>query len=1432
MTLSTSFPSDSRLVRRALARDPAAFEALVSRYQRSAYAIVRSLGVGEPSADDVVQEAFLKAFENLSRLRSEDAFGPWFLRIVRNAARDQFRSRRSISIDAAHDMPFEFASAPALERSELRDRVWRIVSELPEPVREVIYLYYYDGESVRSVAKALGLTKSAVVKRMQRGRDLLRARLWAELEETLREMIPSARDWQRRGRRLALVLLGATAGASTARAASIVPSTIVVQKTVAGGFGMGGKKSAVLVGIGICLLLTGIYVVRNRILPRGDELDAEIARGQNPEAAKDDSTDPGATAAARTGEEAEIARAIDLTRPPALAGTVRDADGRPIAGARVVALDVSAWRQPFVESGSGIWDARAHTRDRTSALGELHAAYRKRGAEFAHAESGTDGSFRFARLSAGEYRVLAGHPEHLSSVDTTVFVRADEGTECEIVLAPGNSIRGRVVNDAGEPLDNVRVTARASSERAVRGGARIELLAKEWVRGEFLVASSSERTRRDGRFTIGALPLDRFDLTLSRPDFAETRRYDVVAGTQDLEIVLERGLEVTGRVLDERGDPIPGAVVFLSPVPAERERPIAIGEPIHPVVVGVPDASLPARLESPADEFARFQFRNLLPGDYQLSANHPSHPTWEARVALENESVEVEIQLEPSLAISGTVYAPDGRRVAGARVWIEKDVRGGIMSWGGRDFTPVALVECEAEENGDFELTGIPAGVYRLRAGSEDFAETVLPRVPAGAAGVDIRLEKGATIRGIVVDEDLDTPIVGALVEVGIGVAFNRHPGKVATTDQAGRFEIPGVPRRSVYLRASHDEYPELPERIRIRPGYTEREIEIRLRRPDTIRGIVVDEEGNPVARAVVMLETGRIQTIYLRRDVAAGLRRAVTAPDGSFSLRLSQKHRQEQWAPSTIVARHARFGIGRTAPLVGPGEGEPWPEIEIVLAPPSSITGRVVGSGGAAVLGARVHATRMELVQGEERDTAVTATTYSGANGAYRLDGIEPGIYLVDVRATEFAPLVGQRLEMMDSPLSQDFRLESGFRVDGRVVDTAGLPIEGAEVLAFPTLETDEDPSHVKSRARREETVGSSSARTDRDGHWSLANLPRGETTLVARIPGYLSSDLAMVEPGDHSLELVVEEFASVSGAARDGKTGQPVSAFEIALLRPEDHRSRFKGDAYTYPTREFAAPSGTFLVEDIPAGRYTVGISAHGYGIEVAEVVLRPGDDAAVEFVLRRGRRVVATVFELESNRRLSDISIGLSPVDRNAGERLHMPNPYRGVTDENGVAILDGLVDGKFRVRARHPEYRLPDERLEFQIESGDDAVEELTLEIGLVARREGALRGTIQNRHGRDSFGHRLVLVNLDDADAKPLPTTIEFHTGKYERRAIPPGDYEVRFEERILTEEGRRVAERTGGMRYDLSVERFTVLGSVRIVEGATAKFDAVLNPDK
>lgn len=189
----TAPPNDAtaELVRRAQGGDLNAFNQLVVQHQDSAYSLaVRFLGSPE-TAEDVTQDAFLRAFRSIGRFRG-DRFRSWLLTIVANAARDELRRRKrrpAQSIEQSRadpdrpDIePVDAAPGPEAEaeRAELRGVLERALASLPEDARLVVLLADVHGMSYEEVAAAAGIPVGTVRSRLSRARARLRDVLRAE----------------------------------------------------------------------------------------------------------------------------------------------------------------------------------------------------------------------------------------------------------------------------------------------------------------------------------------------------------------------------------------------------------------------------------------------------------------------------------------------------------------------------------------------------------------------------------------------------------------------------------------------------------------------------------------------------------------------------------------------------------------------------------------------------------------------------------------------------------------------------------------------------------------------------------------------------------------------------------------------------------------------------------------------------------------------------------------------------------------------------------------------------------------------------------------------------------------------------------------------------------------------------------------------------
>jgi len=165
--------ADAAVVRKTLAGDRKAFDELVLRYQRSAMAVsYRLLGKAE-DAQEVVQEAFLKAYKSLDTLEKPEAFAGWLMRIVSNLSLNARRNRATRKTGALDEMLDQGVRDPeaggdsvdperVLEGHELGDRLKAALEQLPEKQRLAVLMFTIEGLPQKQVAEALDCSVEAV----------------------------------------------------------------------------------------------------------------------------------------------------------------------------------------------------------------------------------------------------------------------------------------------------------------------------------------------------------------------------------------------------------------------------------------------------------------------------------------------------------------------------------------------------------------------------------------------------------------------------------------------------------------------------------------------------------------------------------------------------------------------------------------------------------------------------------------------------------------------------------------------------------------------------------------------------------------------------------------------------------------------------------------------------------------------------------------------------------------------------------------------------------------------------------------------------------------------------------------------------------------------------------------------------------------------
>jgi RNA polymerase sigma-70 factor (ECF subfamily) len=175
---------DQAVVARVLAGETSAFALIVQRWQGPLVNLAYRFCRDRSRAQDMAQEAFLRAFRGLSKWRGEAAFSTWLYALATNLYRSEIRRVPPAGLDPG-EVPEE-AHPRSLEEgasSDDRDRVVRrAVLSLPAKYREVVILFYFHEMDISLAARSLGLPEGTVKARLSRGRDLLRQKLVTMLE--------------------------------------------------------------------------------------------------------------------------------------------------------------------------------------------------------------------------------------------------------------------------------------------------------------------------------------------------------------------------------------------------------------------------------------------------------------------------------------------------------------------------------------------------------------------------------------------------------------------------------------------------------------------------------------------------------------------------------------------------------------------------------------------------------------------------------------------------------------------------------------------------------------------------------------------------------------------------------------------------------------------------------------------------------------------------------------------------------------------------------------------------------------------------------------------------------------------------------------------------------------------------------------------------
>ncbi len=177
--------------------DRDAFARLVLATQKTVASIALAVTRDVQLSEDIAQDTYLKAWQKIGAMQHADSLLPWLQQVTRQAAIDHLRRRRhqplALDVDDVR-MAGAAATDPQpdawLHDSQRAQQLARALDAVPDDSREVLLLFYREGQSSQQVAALLGLSDGAVRKRLQRARDALQSGLLAQVGEVARHSAP------------------------------------------------------------------------------------------------------------------------------------------------------------------------------------------------------------------------------------------------------------------------------------------------------------------------------------------------------------------------------------------------------------------------------------------------------------------------------------------------------------------------------------------------------------------------------------------------------------------------------------------------------------------------------------------------------------------------------------------------------------------------------------------------------------------------------------------------------------------------------------------------------------------------------------------------------------------------------------------------------------------------------------------------------------------------------------------------------------------------------------------------------------------------------------------------------------------------------------------------------------------------------------------
>ncbi len=806
---------------------------------------------------------------------------------------------------------------------------------------------------------------------------------------------------------------------------------------------------------------------------------------------------------------------------------------------------------------------------------------RSRGGSETALSSAADGVALFGKVNPGKgWQVFIEGSGFRAVSLVNITVKPGETNDLgDIMLGQNVVLRGRVLSPSGKPVPKASVAAylpeRATSSQGMVVYLVSQALAVPQPREEVI-------TDEEGLFTFASLADGTYSLVARHPGYGTRQQNEVVVKTQSaaspLVVRLGEGARMIGKVLDADGRPIPGARLvalrdlgnrFSLSGTLERDEAVTDAKGQYVLDTLVDGSSY--RFGVMADGFAAAwdqastEVQRALERDFTLARGG----FIEGRVTEEGSGAPV---ADAVVTVVVGRFAMGGMRQG-------RGATGGAGGASAAPSDPTTPAMGKTDTQGRFRLGPVLPGpvmsaVIKASGYSSASASTwtnnAWPDVTLEApAQIEVSLKRGGSIEGRVTGAD-GTPIGGAnVVAASSGNMASMWVGSpAAVTDAEGRYRVDGVPPGDYHLAADARGFAQADAggdatKVTVPPEGGTRTLDLTLAAAAVIRGSVTDGKGEPVAGARVRTRPD-LSAMFRGGGGPGGGARMVAAQQTAADLTDAQgRYRLEGVGTSvewTVEVEAEEYVVTQSEKLkLKAGEVK---DLDMVLTGGATLSGRVVGEGGAWVNGARIRVGTLNpddvqrpYLSGWQVDRQLDARIFfSDPEGRFLIPNIRPGRVLVKVEQQGYVTYYKRGLSLAaDAKLeNHQILLARGEIVEGVVKGADGKPLSGALIVV--TARAAAGGAEEAATAEPGDSVEPSmNAQTDADGKFRVENIPPGDWNVaVGFAPGHLGwfggNDESAIKRSlrvparDIEFRLKAQEpGTSGFGPGRPGGTGAP---------------------------------------------------------------------------------------------------------------------------------------------------------------------------------------------------------------------------------------------------------------------------------------------------